>query len=127
MREILLDSQSPADVIVNLMFVINIRLCKWILRLLTQIGDCCINLIADLPGVGTVWFYPPGVANILSQYRMAVFSNWDIEYSTKRFKKLGDVRDLSYNCVTSEGVEVRFDPTEQGLHVMDCTNYVGDG
>ena len=41
-----------------------------------------IILIADMNGVGVVWFYPEGVANVLSQYRMAVFSRWEIKYDT---------------------------------------------
>ena len=28
------------------------------------------NLVSDLPGYGTVWFYAGGIANILSLYRV---------------------------------------------------------
>ena len=46
------------------------------LVLRTQAGEYRIDQIAELPGVGTVWFYPKGVANILSQYRMVVNSGY---------------------------------------------------
>ncbi|OEU10337.1 hypothetical protein FRACYDRAFT_247347 [Fragilariopsis cylindrus CCMP1102] len=125
--DILCDNQSTCDVIVNSSMVINIRTSHRALRLRTQAGDCRITLIADLPGVGTVWYYPEGVANILSQHRMVVNSGWDIEYSTKRFRKTKDLSSLKYDCVTAEGVECTFSPNKEGLHVLDCTKYFGIG
>jgi hypothetical protein len=77
--DLLLHSQSTCDVIVNGIFVTNIRKSKMTLVLRTQAGECRIDMIADLPGVGTVWYYPSGVANILSQHRMVVNSGWDVE------------------------------------------------
>ena len=61
---VLLDSQSTCDVFVNPEFFRNIRKCKWTLKLCTQSGVCSINMIGYLPGVGVVWYYPKGVANI---------------------------------------------------------------
>ena len=52
--EVLLDSQSTSDVFVNPAFLSNIRKCKWTLKLRTQSGVCRINMVGDLPGVGTV-------------------------------------------------------------------------
>ena len=95
--DMLCDNQSTCDVIVNPSFVKNIRSSTVKLILRTQAGECRINQIADLPGVGTVWFYPKGVANILSQHRMVVNSGWDVDYSTKLFRKSGDIKDLKYN------------------------------
>jgi hypothetical protein len=112
---------------VNGAFVINIRQSKMTLVLRTQAGKCRINMIADLPGVGTVWYYPQGVANILLQHRMAVNSNWDIDYSSKMYKKTGSTNDLKYNCVTSEGVRLSFSPNKDGLHILDCSKYFGVG
>ena len=123
--DILCDNQSTCDVIVNPSFVRNIRSSSVTLVLKTQAGECRINQIADLPGVGTVWFYPDGVANIISQHRMVVHSGWDIEYSTKAYRKSGNIKDLKYDCVTSEGVKVSFLPNEDGLHIMDCRKYFG--
>ena len=58
---------------------------------------------------------------------MAVFSKWSMTYSTTEFEKTDDDRDLVHKCKTSEGVELRFEPNENGLHVMDCSKYFGIG
>ena len=92
--EILCDNQSTCDVIVNAALVVNIRQSPVTLVLRTQAGQCRINLIADLPGVGTVWYYPEGVANIISQHRMVVNSGWNINYSTNKFRLTGKTNDL---------------------------------
>ena len=125
--DVLLDSQSTCDVIVNGIFVTNIRKSKMTLVLRTQAGKCRIDMVADLPGVGTVWYYPAGVANILSQHRMVVNSNWDVEYSSRSYKKSLNVNDLRFDCTTSEGIKVSFSSTSDGLHVLDCTRYFGVG
>ena len=72
--DVLNDNQSTSNIIVEKDFVRNIRDCKWTLVLRTQAGECRINQIAYLPGVGTVWFYPKGVANILSQNKLVIDS-----------------------------------------------------
>ena len=77
--------------------------------------------------MGTVWFYPKGMANILSQNRMVVNSGWDVDYSTKSYRKSSNIQDLKYDCVTSEGVNVTFTPNKQGLHVLECRKYCGFG
>ena len=84
--ELLLDNQFTCYVTVNPEFLSNIRKCKWKLVSKTQEGVCQIKQIGHLPGVGTVWYYPNGVVNILSQNLMATQSNWDIAYSTRRYK-----------------------------------------
>ena len=101
--QILLDNQSISNVIINPKLVKNIRISKWALRLRTQSGECRIVMIADMLGIGTVWFYPEGVANILSQFSMAACSKWAIDYSTKRFYKTGDYKDLAFFVTTNEG------------------------
>ena len=97
------------------------------LVLRTQAGEYRIDQIADLPEVGTLWFYPKGMADILSQHRMVVNSECDVDYSTKSYSKSGNIQDLKYDCVTSEGVNVTFTPNKQGLHVLDCREYFGLG
>ena len=125
--DMLCDNQSTCDVVVNASFVINIRFSTVILVMRTQAGEYRINQIADLPVLGTVQFYLNGVANILSQHRMVVNSGWDIEYSTKAYRRTGDIRELKYVCVTSEGVKVIFTPNKEGLHILDCRDYFGLG
>ena len=80
-----------------------------------------------MPGVGTVWFYPKGVANILSLNRMIKKSGWDIDFSSRGWRTTNNAHDLAYRCETAEGVKVEFLPTEQGLHVMNCSEYFGVG
>ena len=122
---VLLDSQSTSDVFVNGAFLKNIRKCKWTLRLRTQSGVCSINMIGDLPGVGTVWYYPEGVANILSQHRMITLSKWRVKFDSDLYYRTGNKLDLCYNCITGENVKVKFTPTDKGLHVLDCSDYFG--
>ena len=118
--QLLNDNQSTSDIIVWEGFVINIRECTWTLVLRTQSGVCKINQIADMPGVGTVWYYPEGAANILSGHRLVVNSGWSVKQDSDRYHQTGNTDDLSIRCVTNEGVKCEFKPTADGLHVMDC-------
>ena len=81
----------------------NVRKSKWTLRLLTQSGECRITEIADMNGIGTVWLCGDGVANILSQHRMAVCSKWQIYYNADEFESSGDPQDLCYHVITPQG------------------------
>lgn len=74
-----------------------------------------------------MWYYPDGMANILLHYKLIFDSKWSVNHSSYKFKKSGDVRDLSIDCVTSEGIKVRFFPTAEGLHIMDCSEYLKEG
>jgi hypothetical protein len=121
--DILCDNQSTCDVILNGSMLVNIRNPSVVLPLRKQVGECRINQIANLPGVGTAWYYPDGVANILSQHLMVVNSGWDIEYSSKLYRKTRGISSLKYNCITCEGVKCTFAPNKDGLHVMDCSNH----
>lgn len=121
--EVLFDSCSTCDIFINPEFLSNIRLCTWTLLLKTQSGECTINEIADLPGVGVVWYYPEGSANVLSQYRMITQSHWSVHYNTDQYYKTGDTSDLGYVCTTQAGKVIRFSPTSQGLHVLNCLDH----
>ena len=69
-------------------------------------------------GVGTVWFFREGIVNILSQFQVAIYSKWDITYTTKDYRKTGRLEDLCYKVVTNEGIQCKFTPTSKGLHVL---------
>ena len=84
-------------------------------------------MIGDLPGVGVVWYYPEGVANILSQHRVITLSKWRVKFDSDSYYRTGNRKDLCYDCTTGEGVKLQFLPTEKGLHVLDCTKYYGLG
>ena len=113
-----MDGQSICDVCINEALVTNIRPCKWTLHLETQSRSCYISKIADMRGVGIVWFFRDGVANIISQFRIAVHSKCDISYSTGDYKKSGRIEDLAYKVKTSEGIKCKFTPTEKGPYVL---------
>ena len=100
--QVLLDSQSTYDVIVNPALVTNICKCKQTLQLQTQAGDYKIDKIANMAEVGTVWFYTNSIINILSQHRMVTLNKWDIDYITRNYKVSGDIDDLSYKVTTEE-------------------------
>lgn len=125
-----LDSQSTCNVIVNKDLLHNIRKCNWTLRLQTQVGECCIDQIGEMRGAGTVWYYKDGAANILSQFMMALRSGWDINCSTKAFKRTGNIDDLCFHVKTGNGFKCKFAPTSKGLHAYKidksaCRNVFG--
>ena len=74
-----------------------------------------------------MWFYPDGVANILSQNKLVIDSKWKMYYSSDRYYQTNNVLDLSYRGMTSEGRKVTFVPTTEGLHMMDCSEYFEEG
>ena len=123
----LCNNQSTLNMIVTKEFLLNICWCRWTLCLRTQTSMCKIDQIGDLPGVGTVWYYPDGVANILLHHKLITDSKCSIDHSSCRFEQSGDVQDLSIDCVTSEGFKVCFFPTAAGLHVMDCLSHYKKG
>ena len=50
---------------------------------------------------------------------MATLSEWDINCATRKHKVTGDMNNLSYAVTTIEGIECRFCPSPDGLHVYD--------
>ena len=125
-KEILFDSCSTCDIFINRHFLWDVRPCDWTLVLETQNGTCKVTMIGDLPGVGTVWYYPEGSANILSAHRMITRSGWSVDFSTEQFFKTYQLKDLAYRCVTLEGKHIAFTPTKQGLYKLNCSELFVD-
>ena len=62
----LLDSQSAVDVFCNLKIQSNIREAKRHLVLFCNAGTKLVTKRDNLKVYGTIWYYPAGIANILS-------------------------------------------------------------
>ena len=67
---ILLDNQSTVDVFYNASLLRNIRKVEKHMDIHCNAGVTSTNLVGDLPGYGTVWYHPNGIANILSLAKM---------------------------------------------------------
>ena len=80
--------------------------------------------------VGNVWCCPKGVEKNLSQFMMALNIHWDIEFSTKTFKKTGHIEDSCFSFVIEEVFRCIFTQKRKGLnvHALDdntCGNVFG--
>ena len=67
---VFLDNQSTVDVFYNKDLLENIREVNKQMNIHCNAGISTTNLVGDLQGYGTVWFYEEGIANILSLARV---------------------------------------------------------
>ena len=70
------------------------------------------NLIGDLPGYGTVWYYPNGIANILSLYHVA--NKMHVQYDSA-------VED-AFIVWKDDGTCNRFIAGTRGLYYLDTSS-----
>ena len=68
---VLLDNQSTVEVFPYRRLLKNIRKSDRALEMFSTGGQTTTNLQWDLPGYGTVWFHPLGIANILFLSKVA--------------------------------------------------------
>ena len=108
---ILLDNQSTVDVFANRRLLKNIRRAKTNMFIHCTAGVAKTNLIRDLPGYGTVWYHPNGIANILSlskvkeKHRVTFDSNQGNQFIVHR----------------KDGTQRIFQQSPRGLYFLDTS------
>ena len=108
---ILLDNQSTVDVFTNRRLLKNIRRAKTNMFIHCTAGVAKTNLIGDLPGYGTVWYHPNGIANILSlskvkeKYRVTFDSDQNNQFIVHR----------------NDGTQRVFQQSPRGLYFLDTS------
>jgi hypothetical protein len=110
---ILLDNQSTVDVFRNASLLTNIRKSDQHMDIHCNAGVATTNMIGDLPGYGTVWYHPKGIANILSLSRM----------TSRGYRVVYDSADgAQFTVYMSDGTTRIFTQSEHGLFYMDMNN-----
>ena len=108
---ILLDNQSTVDVFTNRRLLKNIRRAQKNMFIHCTAGVAKTNLIGDLPGYGTVWYHPDGIANILSlskvkeKYRVTFDSDINNQFIVHR----------------PDGTQRIFQQSSRGLYFLDTS------
>ena len=108
------------------LFLLNIYKSSKELYLYTNNAGCIIiDMVGDLPGVGTVWYHPKGIINILSHTYTVADNGFEVDYSSQPDENSD--RNLAYHIETSEDRTLQFSPNSKGLHCLDCSSYFGAG
>ena len=107
---ILLDNQSTVDVFHNAKLLRNIRKSPTFMDIHCNAGVTSTNLIGDLPGYGTVWLHPNGIANILSLARVCEHGHKVVYDST-----VGD----QFKVIKPDGSLRIFNKSDRGLFYLD--------
>ena len=110
---ILLDNQSTIDVFTNGTLLRNIRQGHHTMKIHSTGGVCHTDLVGDLPGYGTVWYHPNGIANILSLARLRK-KGYRITYSSEE----GNV----FNVIKKDGSVRIFRQSDEGLYFLNTTD-----
>jgi hypothetical protein len=110
---VLLDNQSTLDVFSNPLLLENIREGVGSMTIHCNAGAVKTTTVGDLPGYGTVWYHPNGIANILSLSRV-INSGHRVTYDSQH----GNEFLLS----KPDGGSVVFRQADQGLFFTDIAN-----
>ena len=104
---LLFDRQSTVDLIANPRMLLNIRRVRSedAIRVHCNSGVKVVDRIGKLPGYGTVWYEPTGIANILAMSR-----------ETKNFRVIFDSEGRNLFRMVLPDREVKFQLSPNGLY-----------
>ena len=108
---ILLDNQSTVDVFTNRHLLKNIRRANTNMFIHCTAGVAKTNLIGDLPGYGTVWYHPNGIANILSLSK--VKEKYRVTFDSDKNNQ------FIVHC--PDGTQRVFQQSSRGLYFLDTS------
>jgi hypothetical protein len=107
---ILLDNQSTIDIFVNEALIKNIRQVKSGVYIISTGGISYTEFVGDLPGYGTVWYDPEGIANILSLSR-EIDKGYAVTYDS--------TKDNTFHMTKTDGSTRTFRKSSTGLFFFD--------
>ena len=113
---ILLDNCSSINVFFNGRYLKNIRVAEKSLHLYTNAGKAVITMVGDLPGFGEVYYYPEGIANILSFHNVVKKDGYSVQYDN-------GVED-AFTVTNPRGMTRRFTPSKKGLYYWNSTKAI---
>ena len=109
---LLLDSQATIDVICNADLITNIHHSDTTLSIRCNAGVKTTNLKGHLSGYGWVWYYPKGIANILSLSRVK-----------ERYRVTFDsATDNCFHVHKDNGKILKFKEANRRLYFFDTAN-----
>ena len=110
---LLLNSQSKVDLISNEKNLVNIRRVRGedAIRVHCNSGANIVDRFGDIPGYGTVWCEPTGIANILSMSK-----------ATKKIQVVFDSEGGIFFRMVLPDSEVRFQLSSNSLYYFDAAD-----
>jgi hypothetical protein len=109
---VILDNGSTVDIFCNGDLLENVRSTNHTIRVRCNAGVTETNMKGDLPGYGTVWYNPKGMANILSLARVS--EKYKITYDSESGQ--------GFRIHKDDGSTLFFKRNHKGLFYMDMSD-----